>query len=444
MNSGAPCAIALLFLLIALSHAQRLGQWRNLSKGGKLSSLVNRRWAFNHKVNLKFCARRTIRVRLDGRKDYTGIINSKLRAVRNMGGGTVKLDAGVYAFSRNIWIPSYCCLVGSGMGRTTLKLRDYSRAWKYSGSVRSMHTERVTIMHMTIHGNRYRQKTGTKNSYGRYGMFSELTNYLYMTRVRVTHHAGYGFDPHGSKKHWSYYLIIDDCRADNNGLDGFTIDQTVHATISRGIATKNDRHGFNVVTGTQLAYFVDNTSNNNGKASGVGYGYIAQNNQGYGTGRLTFRKCGGTNNHRGWMKLRDVYQVYVEDSVYKSTLGNSAVCYELAKTRRVVLQRNRCVGIRKSRQFKLRAPNSYRHSGDRSVFAAGGRGKTVAPPVGGKDPTCRAGIKFKDICCAKGCKFCGRRGCGMKANGGGASFCCRSGIKASARPCSRFPAPCSL
>lgn len=231
------------FIFSSLSLAIRRGEWRQLSKKGNLGALVRRGAAFPVRDNLRYCSKRTITVPLDGRRDYTSIFNAKMRQLRSLGGGTLKLNRGVYTHSGSIVIPSYVCLIGAGMYRTVLKLNNFSKRFPKAGNIRSFETERVTVMHMTIDGNRFKQLKSKSANYGRYGFFSELTNWLYLYRVRVIRHAGYGFDPHGSKKYWGYYLVIDDCRAERSGLDGFTIDQTVHASITRCVSTANDRHG---------------------------------------------------------------------------------------------------------------------------------------------------------------------------------------------------------
>lgn len=337
-------ALFVLIIVFTLSNAQRRGEWRKLSKSGSLSGIANRKYAFPPKDNLKYCGRRTIRVPKGSRGDYTKIFNEKMRLLGKMGGGTLKLDAGVYNHKGHIWIPSYVCLIGSGMDKTFIRLANRSPKFPKAGSIRSFETERVTIMHLTQDGNRGNQNNGKRSRYGRYGFFSELTNYLLIRSVKVKNNLGYGFDPHGSKKHWSYYLVMENCKADNNMLDGFTIDQTVHASIIGGVSTGNDRHGYNVVTGTQLAVFRDCVARNNGQKSKVGYGFVAQNNQNYGTSRIVFDNIRSFNSWRGAVKFKDVFDI----TVRRSKFTGKSLCYELAKTRNIRLFGNTCnVGKRK-------------------------------------------------------------------------------------------------
>lgn len=214
-----------------------------MSNGGRLSQLSKRKTAFNKNDNLRFCRKRTITVRAGKSKDYTKILNDAMKTLRKSGGGTLKLGRGVFIHKGQIRIPSFVCLVGAGMGSTTLKLANRSPTFRTSGNVRSFGTRHVTVMHLTIDGNRRKQRKGRKASYGRYGYFHELSNFVYLNRVRVRNHHGYGFDPHGSKKFWSYRLIIENCVSEKNGLDGFTLDQTIRGSVRNCLARNNGRHG---------------------------------------------------------------------------------------------------------------------------------------------------------------------------------------------------------
>lgn len=186
-------AVSVVVAVLSFAQAQgvRRGEWRQLSKRGSLYKLARSKWPFNPWANLAICNKRKIWLAPDGNRDMTATINEKLRQLGAMGGGTLRLTRGTFIHTRNIEIPSYVCLVGAGMSLTVLKLRDNSPRFKFSGNIRSFETERVTVMDLTINGNRYRQRKG--QTYGRYGVFTELTNYLLLRRVRVTLHHEYGF-----------------------------------------------------------------------------------------------------------------------------------------------------------------------------------------------------------------------------------------------------------
>ncbi len=371
-RASAPIFLALSFL--ALCSAVRHGQWEDLSKSGSLTDLSKNTWSFNKADNLAYCNRTKITIPADGRKDYTGLFNDALLKLGKQGGGTLQLLQGTYNHYGQIKIPSYVCLVGAGKDETIIRLVDNAPRFPKSGSIRSMHTERVTVANLTQDGNRDKQRDSKSHNYGRYGFFSELTNYLYIYNVRVRNNFGYGYDPHGSKKYYSYYLIIENCDALNNGLDGFTIDQTVHATIINGFSKGNRRHGYNVVTGTKLALFRTSISFENGENSTVGYGFVAQNNQNFGTSNIAFESCTATDNYRGAFKLNNVSDVTIKNS--RMSGNGASVCYELSRTHNVKLKGNECSGVRASRKFKLSNSATYTETADRSRLTTA----CAAPP----------------------------------------------------------------
>lgn len=178
----------------------KLGDWRDLPKTLGWSTFNRKGQPFNPRGNLAICERHTVSVPfVPGVADYSGRINSALKALRNRNppGGTVKLGPGLYPIKFQISMPSYTCLAGAGMRATTLKVIDNSPVFRLSGVVRSFQTERVSILDMTIDGNKDRQLSMDPKlgGYGRYGVFTELTNWFYVNNVAVINHLGYGFDP---------------------------------------------------------------------------------------------------------------------------------------------------------------------------------------------------------------------------------------------------------
>lgn len=200
MSSATKICLSLALLLVFapnLVSAAKRRDWRSFSKKGKLSDLGKKRYVFARSRNTRYCDRRTITVR-PTKKDMTKILNSKMKELNKKGGGTLKLVAGTYFHKNNIQIPSFVCLVGAGMTKTTIKLANKAPSWRSSGQIRSFQTRHVTVMDLTIDGNRKKQKKGKKASYGRYGLFTELTNFLWVKNVYVKNCVQYGFDPHGT------------------------------------------------------------------------------------------------------------------------------------------------------------------------------------------------------------------------------------------------------
>lgn len=149
------------------AYAVSLGEWEQLPEP-QLADLFDRSdYAFDITDNLAFCEKMTKNVNIDGSEDYTAIINAELAALGNAGGGQLKMGSGTFEHTGQLIIPSYVCLVGSGIDNTILKLKDNSPEWGKSGAIRSMHSERVTVMDLTQDGNKENQRDS--DTYGRYG-----------------------------------------------------------------------------------------------------------------------------------------------------------------------------------------------------------------------------------------------------------------------------------
>ncbi len=125
-------------------------------------------------------------------KDYTLIIESLLDAASQGKGGELVFPAGNFMISAPIKIPAHTCLIGAGIEKTIIKLKDNARPFrgKEKGMFYCSKAERITMHALTIDGNKDNQKVdGGKR---RSGISSELVNYLWFRNVRSRNHAGYG------------------------------------------------------------------------------------------------------------------------------------------------------------------------------------------------------------------------------------------------------------
>lgn len=174
--SFARYSVWILVVALVFAHAfgAKRGDWKKFSKKGSLTGLSKKSWAFDRSKNMEYCNKRTVTVKPDGKKDMAKKLNDEMKKLRKNGGGTLKLTAGTYFHKTQIKIPSFVCLVGAGMRKTIIKLANKAPRWRTSGSVRSFQTRRVTVMDITIDGNRNKQKKGKRDIYGRYGFFSEV------------------------------------------------------------------------------------------------------------------------------------------------------------------------------------------------------------------------------------------------------------------------------
>lgn len=425
--------------VVALIDAKRLGEWRTLSESPGYSVFDSKGRPFKGSDNFKYCNVRTVELKsTSATNDYSKTIQKILDEFDKEKGGTLKLGPGTFTIGTQLRVPSYTCLVGSGMKSTKIKVKKGSKPFKKSGAIRSFQTERVTIMDLTIDGNKKEQKSKTsEDKYGRYGLFSELTNYLYLKRVLVKNNIGYGFDPHGSKTYWSYYLLIEDCVAHDNGLDGFTLDQTKFVGIRYSTSFDNARHGMNIVTGTRYVVALGNEVKDNGFDSAVGCGIMAQNNQGFGTRYIKILKSIAKNNRKASICLNDVTDIEIADNKL-SNKHPKAVCYMFDDARKIKLYGNKCTET-KAGKFKIKGKTDYKISeGKKSSSSSSGTSKSSKKSSSSK---C-SGVSSGSVCCKSSCGTCGGIGCSKRS--GGASNCCTKDIKASGRKCSSKSPPCLL
>ena len=331
---------------IPTKPAKRRGDWRDLSRKPGWNVFNNEKDPFDPNSNLMFCNRSLIQISYSPKvADYSVVINRALKKLRRRSkpGGSVVLSKGVFPVRDQIRIPSYSCLIGAGMRETRIRLVDNAPVFSHAGVVRSTRATRVTVANLTIDGNMKGQKSKDLDgeAYGRYGLFTQLTNFLYLQGVSVQNNIGYGFDPHGSKLEWAYYLLIDGCEAVNNGLDGFTLDQTYFVTLKRSWAYNNARHGLNIVTGSNYVRVTLNVMKDNGFDSGVGCNMMAQNNQELGTKNLEFSYNRLFNARKAGFCFSDVSDVRVSNSLVENE-DRRSYCYYFSKTQNVNIDSTKC------------------------------------------------------------------------------------------------------
>jgi parallel beta-helix repeat protein len=237
-----------------------------------------------------------INIANDGRTDYYTIIQDALNSVK-ADGGTVIIGEGEFIISNNVEMFSNTYLRGISMEKSVIKLQDFAAPWwnssgKNAGLIRATFTNNTKISDITLDGNKINQKDDPLSSYGRFGIFMDACNNVTYDKVRVRNFQGYGFDPHGVKPSiWGKSLTITNCVSENNGWDGFTLDQTKDIVCENNTAKGNGRHGFNIVTGSANILLKNNYIKDNGftyydketKSTGVGCGVMMQNNLEYGT-----------------------------------------------------------------------------------------------------------------------------------------------------------------
>lgn len=109
-----------------------------------------------------------------------------------------------------------------------------------------------------------------------------------------------------------------------------------------------------MVTGSGMMTIRNCRAFNNGQESKVGFGFVVQNNQKFGTDRIIIEKCRAKNNYRGSIRLNDVKDIrLIRNNLSPRRRG---VCYDFTKVRKTTLKGNKC-SASKSRRFKQSKAN---------------------------------------------------------------------------------------
>jgi hypothetical protein len=275
------------------------------------------------------------------------------------GGGKITFLPGTYILGKYWEISSNIVVIGAGMDVTTLKLKDFALPWKTATSSRSgfiratvqnnPHCKDISIIGLTLDGNKANQNTDTNSKYGRYGLFTEGCTNVLFDSVRIKNWQGYGFDPHGWKSGNVYgkFLTIKNCIANDNDWDGFTLDQTDTIVVDNCVSINNGRHGFNIVTGSFNVILTNVKTEHNGYyyyTGATGCGIMAQNNQLFGTHGVTVQGAVLNNDRKAGVCVNDVYSV-VTDQIQVTTTPDK--CYYLTDTRDVTISNVYCNALAK-------------------------------------------------------------------------------------------------
>ena len=191
-----------------------------------------------------------------------------------LNGGTVRLLEGTFIISQNIRIYSNIILEGAGIDLTIIKVMDNAPEFPNSGILRMPKTDNNIIQDFTIDGNKDSEvfDASSPTSKYRYGVYTQESTRIHMRRVRAYNCPGYGFDPHGvpGEAKSTDYMIIEGCYAEDNNLDGFTIDKSFYVTVTNNWAINNHRNGYEITTGAKGVHITNNHAVNNGVVYATG------------------------------------------------------------------------------------------------------------------------------------------------------------------------------
>lgn len=250
----------------------------------------------------------------DGVEDFREINLAALQIWRD-GGGLIYLRAGTYHVGRpaateydpcepkisncgagvektsrgNIYLFDQTVLKGEGrVGARRTELRLVDNACALNGTsgifrVKKDHLDglskrvfNTTVEDIVINGNRDNQllidpsQHTCANGYvpkqddeKKYGFYAEGEN-IVVNRVTAMNCNGYGFDPHEHEDIVGSTVSIQNSYSTGNFLDGFTLDAIHQVVVAHNVAVDNDRHGFNIVTGTSDITVCNNVVARNG------------------------------------------------------------------------------------------------------------------------------------------------------------------------------------
>lgn len=280
-----------------------------------------------------------------------------LDTLKIRGGGTLRIEAGVYLLTSYIEVGANTSMIGAGMNETVLRLVDNAAPWwkegtgfKRSGFVRALRQDNLMFAHITLDGNRVNQKNDTYSSYGRYGFYTEACDNVFVDSLAVINFQGYGFDPHGVKESLEYSrnLTIVNSYSANNAWDGFTIDQSIEVLLRNNTSVNNGRHGYNIVTGTKNITLVNNTASGNGfwyYTGSRGCGMMIQNNLDYDTRGVAIIGNSIVNSNDAGVCMNEVDDLVVNNNYVD--LSATSSCMKLRNVTFAEVTNNTCVRAKK-------------------------------------------------------------------------------------------------
>jgi parallel beta-helix repeat protein len=265
------------------------------------------------------------------------IIQQALDTLRYNGGGILYIEEGIYNLDSYIEVGGNTSIIGAGMNKTILRLVDYASPWwipgtgnKRSGFIRATYVHNLRFINFTIDGNRENQNNDTYSEYGRYGLYTEACNDVFVDGMAIKNFQGYGFDPHGVKatKTWSKNLTIINSYSGFNAWDGYTIDQSHNVILMNNTAESNGRHGFNIVTGSENVTMTNNYAIGNGFTYYMetrGCGFMIQNNLNYGTKNVNMTDNRIFNSSDAGVCATDVANIIISNNIINLTSVRSCI-----------------------------------------------------------------------------------------------------------------------
>lgn len=374
--------------------------------------------------------------------DYAPIINQELAALKKKG-GAIRLAKGVYNVSSTIELPSRTCLVGDGTENTVLRVTNRAPAFKGKGVLYSKKGEYVSIMTLTVDGNKDNQSEG--EAFARTGVYFELVNYAWFRGVASINHIRHGYNLHGSDGRHLFHAFIQNCSAENNNWAGFKLGSTKAASIVNSVAKENGRAGIAVTTGATTTMLKDNRLWKNGfRGRGCGV-HVFEEKGLLPTDTLILSNEIFDSTHAG-VCLNTTNEVRAVKNMIENMQSDKAYCYDLFDARALSIVETTCDVMSGVEYYPgppdiAKATHSASYSPSlsptRSVSPSPSTSATISPtPWPSVGYGCYEGIANFNVCCRSECEECASPDC--------VGDCCPNVIIRNGRSCATNGPPCVL
>ena len=374
--------------------------------------------------------------------DFAPLINQELMALKKTG-GAVRLGKGVYNISSAILLQSRTCLIGNGTSNTMLQVTDRAPAFAVKGVVYASKGEHVSVIALTINGNKNNQWEG--EAVARTGAYFELINYAWFRNVASNDHLLHGYNMHGSDNRHASHVFFEGCHAERNNWAGFKLGSTNQASVFNSIAQGNGRAGIVVSTGATTTMLKSNRLWSNGfRGRGCGV-LVSIEKDDIPTDTLIISNTIINSTHAG-ICLNTTNAVHAVRNKIENVESNDAYCYDMFDTRGLTIMETTCNVLSRMQyypgppeiaQSTHSATPSPSFSASPSVSPSPSTSTSLsATPWPSVGSGCFNGIANYNVCCRIDCEVCADVNC--------VGECCANVIIRNGRSCESNGPPCVL
>lgn len=150
--------------------------------------------SFDVSKNWKICDRQIDDVYPDaGIRDFGIVLSEKLKAISELGGGTVRLRDGIYTLRTAVVVQTGTCVVGQSMQGVVFRVPMVANSVGGKGVIRANRVHSVTLRKFSIDVNGRQQLNTTSGLHlARYGVYFTGVDYAWIENVLVFDSLAYG------------------------------------------------------------------------------------------------------------------------------------------------------------------------------------------------------------------------------------------------------------